>query len=540
MGMDSYLELFTTAYGWSLSNLIFGLLVDTGIVFVPLAATIIAVWSQAHVDGTENGGPMWAIRKLEIELYCAIFVMAMAFVPTSLASLDRARLTYTPDATPLEPAPVQITGGASGTTYDTAFGAPAGAVDVPVWWYAVMSVSSGITNAVRAGVAGGYLGLRQAEQTAQLATIPDAALRAEAQRFASECWTVARGMFYSGQIPMSGVATAVRADALYGPNDTEWIGSKIFVTDPAYYADIRAQSPVPGFALDFAADDKDAAPGTVGDSRPNCQRWWTEGGTGLRERLINSGPDKGANVFWGIASSAASGLTNSGALTLDYAKDQVLRQALWNTHSNFADTDKVLGGDNASRWGLPAAFSGLGIFAESPKASFSYYAVTQFLIMVQPLVLMALYIFMPLITVFSRYSLQFMIYGALAIFTVKFWAAMWAIAKFIDERLVAAMYGDSTILLRELFTNGLDGGAKRAVLNVLTLGLFMTLPLVWSGMMTWVGFHVGSAVNGMLSRAAGAGESAGKRGLGFAKNAADMAGETVGGAKYKSLRRLWR
>ncbi|MBW8833138.1 MAG: conjugal transfer protein TraG N-terminal domain-containing protein, partial [Burkholderiales bacterium] len=193
----------------------------------------------------------------------------------------------------------------------------------------------------------------------------------------------------------------------------------------------------------------------------------------------------------------------------DFVKDSILKQALWRSQSNFVQTDQIIGGKNESRWELPELLSGLGIANKGFEATFSYYPVVQFLTMAQPLVLMGIYIFLPLIVVFSRFSLQFMMYGALAIFTVKFWAAMWTIARYIDERLVTAMYGDNTILVREYLTNGLDGGAKRGILNVLTLGLFLALPLVWSGMMAWIGFKVGMAVEGAIKSAHQSGTQAG-------------------------------
>jgi hypothetical protein len=220
-----------------------------------------------------------------------------------------------------------------------------------------------------------------------------------------------------------------------------------------------------------------------------------------------------ADYVWGIYNTANTGLvagpSGAGGIDLDYVKDQILRQAMWRSHSNFVQTDQVIGGENASRWWLPEFLSGMGIASKSMEASFSYYPIVQFLTLSQPLILMALYMFLPLITVFSRFNLAFMMYGALAIFTVKFWAAMWAIARFIDERLVVAMYGDDTIFLREYITNGLDGGAKRMILNVLTLGLFISMPLVWSGMMAWIGFNVGAALKGAMESAHKAGAGAG-------------------------------
>ncbi|MBW8833169.1 MAG: conjugal transfer protein TraG N-terminal domain-containing protein, partial [Burkholderiales bacterium] len=282
MGMDSYLELFTTVFGWTLANHIYSILLDTGIVFIPLIVTIVAVWMEAHVDGPNGGGVEWAIRKMEVELTVALFVMSVCFVPTPWTTLDRATLLYKPDRTVAEPAPATVTGSNSGSTFGTAFGTGTGGagagVPVPLWWYTVMGLSSGVTAAVRAGVSDGFLGLRQAEELARLATIENPALRSEAQAFRNQCFVPAHARFHNPGTPPSEIVESVIANPLYGKDDTEWIGSRAFLSDPDYYASFRARQTVAGFTLDFLGDDKDAAPGTTGYSMPNCKRWWAEAG----------------------------------------------------------------------------------------------------------------------------------------------------------------------------------------------------------------------------------------------------------------------
>lgn len=514
MGFDSYIEIFTTVYGWTIANLIYSILLDTGIVFIPLIVTIIAVWLQAHEDGSENGGAQWAIRKMEVELVAALFVMSVCFVPTPFTTLDKAYLTFKPDGTLANPTPAAVTGNATGTTYDRAFGVSAGdSIPVPLWWYTVMGLSSGVNSAIRAGVTNSYLGLRQAEELAHLATIENPALRGEAQLFRSQCFMPAHAKFHSPGAAPSPTAESVLKDPLYGKDDTEWIGSKVYRLDPDYYLSFRAQQVVAGFPMDPGGDDKDASASDAG-SMPNCKRWWEDTGFGLRTRLINqSGTalQRASDQAWGIAAAANTGLSPliAAGFSADYVQDQMLKQALWRSQANFMQTDQVLGGANASRWSLPEFLSGIGIGSKGFEASFSYYPIVQFMTLAQPLILMGLYMFLPLIVMFSRFSLPFMMYGALAIFTVKFWAAMWAVARFIDERLVVAMYGDTTMLVREYLTNGLDGGAKRGILNVLTLGLFIALPMLWSGMMAWVGFKVGHGVNEAIGSAYQGGSQAG-------------------------------
>ena len=44
MSVDSYLELFTTMYGWAFAGIFRDVLVDTGVVFLPFIITIVSVW----------------------------------------------------------------------------------------------------------------------------------------------------------------------------------------------------------------------------------------------------------------------------------------------------------------------------------------------------------------------------------------------------------------------------------------------------------------------------------------------------------------
>jgi TraG-like protein, N-terminal region len=534
MGVDSYLELFTTFYGWTISNLIFSILVDTGLVFIPLIVTVIAVWQEAHVDGTENGGPEWAIRKLEVELIASLFVMSVAFVPSPFTTLDRLTLTYRPTASSINPSPPTVNTAGSGTSYDSAFNVTSN-VPVPLWWYMTMGLSSGVNNAVRAGIANDYIGLREAENAARFATLENPDLRLETQRFIAECYHTALSLYRSA--PPSAIATAIAADPIYA-GDLNWIGSRTLREDPNLYAAVRAKIAVDGFANDPSGDDMESAPGET-TSVPNCKRWWEDPTIGLRQKLVSSsgtGFQRAVDYVWGVIRAAPA----SGGVTLDLVQDKVLAEAVWRTHSNYMSTSQVLGEAgqpdffSANPSELKRAFGEIGgtigLVKTTTEATLSYYPVAQFMTMAQPLILMAIYIFLPLAVVFSRFSLKVMLLGALAIFTVKFWAAMFTIAHMIDQRLIVAMYPEavangstipatvsaSVMMLREFFTNGVDGGAKRMVLNILTMSLFFLLPVIWSSMMAWAGFAIGKAFDAALSRNDAAGKQAGSVGLSVA------------------------
>ncbi len=55
MSVDSYLELFTTLFGWSFYNVIWDVLVGTGIVYLPFLGILIDNWREPAQGG--NSAP---------------------------------------------------------------------------------------------------------------------------------------------------------------------------------------------------------------------------------------------------------------------------------------------------------------------------------------------------------------------------------------------------------------------------------------------------------------------------------------------------
>ncbi|MDO5693464.1 MAG: hypothetical protein Q4G70_13495 [Pseudomonadota bacterium] len=81
---------------------------------------------------------------------------------------------------------------------------------------------------------------------------------------------------------------------------------------------------------------------------------------------------------------------------------------------------------------------------------------------------------------------------------------MWFIAQWIDARLIAGMYPGSkgNVFLQELThlaSGSVPQGYKRMILNVLLMALFIGLPLIWTGMMAWIGIRMGGELGQMLS-----------------------------------------
>jgi hypothetical protein len=86
-----------------------------------------------------------------------------------------------------------------------------------------------------------------------------------------------------------------------------------------------------------------------------------------------------------------------------------------------------------------------------------------------------------------------LVMGAMAIFTVKFWSVLWYLALWVDQNLILSMYPDVNIFF-QIFANPGEHDSKRMLLNMITMSLYLGLPLLWSGMMAWAGVHVGRSI----------------------------------------------
>lgn len=168
--------------------------------------------------------------------------------------------------------------------------------------------------------------------------------------------------------------------------------------------------------------------------------------------------------------------------------------AVWSSNdlaaNNTATTGIIGTAANFVKGGLAAG----GVVTASALLAVGMTVMLQALPMIQALILLGIYALLPLIIVLSRYSIEFLITGALAIFTVKFWSVLWYVAMWVDQNLIQSMYPDVNIFLL-VFTNPGEHDSKRLLLNMLTTVFYLGLPLLWSGMMAWVGMHAGRALD---------------------------------------------
>lgn len=116
--------------------------------------------------------------------------------------------------------------------------------------------------------------------------------------------------------------------------------------------------------------------------------------------------------------------------------------------------------------------------------------------MVQAQVLMGLYALLPFFILISRYKFSLLIIGAVVLFIVKFWTVLWFFAWWVDQNLIQAFYPDPGSITT-LYS--FDLTIKRIILNFLTGGLYLALPLLLSVYVGLAGIRAATQLEGVTS-----------------------------------------
>lgn len=475
MNVDSYLELYTTIYGWQFYGALWQLLTAAGLHLLPFIGILVGNIVDAHAQGATGEQ---AVRRVEADLFLALLVLVVSGPP--VISLSASVLHYqTAVGGP-------VTTGSTGTTYDSAFSAAPNAVDVPIAWYAAMAIASGINRGVMATMpqAGGE-NLRQLQQRMGLLNIKDQGLRAEAGRFQSECYVPALAILGRDSIPAD-----VMASQGWDGDNLNWIGAPLFLQRPGYYDVLHARDPVPGFTT------------TAGDvAYVDCKTWWSDPGAGLRARLLVQARAD-ATITAAVSSLIQSGLDAT-------RRDDLLIQKMLQNATMAAWSDNNLSGnhteDGMGRLGgyITRAASTVSLTVVTFFLNIMLDAVQQALPMIQAFVLFGLYTLLVFVPMLARYDLSVVVIGMVAIFATKFLSVLWYMVQWLDQYLIKALFGGSFLSgdgLSQFFLNPTEFGTKRLVLDLVVTSFYLGLPLIWYAMIGWAGIQVGNAVSaGMRS-----------------------------------------
>jgi len=475
MGVNSFLEVFTTLFGWVLYESFWNILADTGLVWIPVFGIILKNVIQARTSGADEGNAgHLSLKRIEIEVIAMFLVIVVAALPTYEVRLSS--IEYYKPASTCDESDEVISGDATGTTYDAAFVNLGGAVArAPLWWALVGYVSSGITSAAVKAIPC-QADLRGISFKLNQERLIDPRLRQEVQEFTTQCFYPARAKLLRDK-----PAAPIEAD------DTEWLGSDFFQLAAGYYDTFYSKTPRIGFPYQTPRDDGFPS----GDwGYPTCNEWWLQPDpqVGLRARIV-------AAFETDVVEDLESWF---GSSTREEAENQVIKTLLRsdNVASQF---DAGLGaglGRNDGVWGAitsgATALSSTAGLALNAAPHFSkMYIVREAAPIVQALLLMVLVMLLGFLMVFSGYSVSAIAVASVAYFGIKFWTALWAVAYWLDNHMIEAMTPASNGMVAAVaYAIGL--GDKQWLFNFITSALYVFFPMTWTVLLGWAGYRVGN------------------------------------------------
>lgn len=495
IGVQSYPELYTMLIGWDLYGKMWELLTQTGIAYLPFIGMILRSIAQSYITSGVQGAAQ-SLRDMEVKIISTLFIIMLGvspFIPLSTHTISFSPIcgkdndTYHP--------------GSTGTTYDKAFMLPSNEVRVPIWWYGVMTVSSGMTNA-----ASHHLGclpnLRKMVTTVNMTGISDPAVKEELLDFQNMCYSPAKTQWLSENKSdadnASNLEKVKRSIKKYGEEDTEWLGSHAF--SDTYYRSLKSSRPVIGFhyqsTQDLNAESNKTNPPEYGS--PSCYEWWNDATHGLKKRVYDALPSGFKYEFRDVLKS-------------EKHQDSAIRRIIMHTPSYENANNTV------SNLGLAHAATALGILYHQMTEYPKIYAAAQSAPIIQSLLLLMIYVFLPFGLVFSGYKPSAFVIGASVIFSLIFWSFIWHLVSWVDTALMKALYSD-----------WFEKQSPQATLVDMIIGsLVIAAPVFWFAFMGVLGVTVGNLIDGSFSSMGRIGDKAAESGANMAKNAASAATKAV-------------
>ncbi|MEW8048437.1 MAG: conjugal transfer protein TraG N-terminal domain-containing protein [Candidatus Thiodiazotropha sp.] len=549
--VGSLFEIYTTMYGWSLYNTFYDLLSITGILYFPFLMTLYHNWKKPYESQEGKAASVTSQRRMQVAV--VTLIMAFIFAVLPVINLNLGDISYHKVCNDGGAAVVtDHTAGTEATVYTDNVGSDLDATRVPMYWWFLLSFSSGVNNAASSGVAC-FEDIKGLDQQLRNLTIREPSLREEYTRFANECYLPAKSRLFAGLNGRLGedfqnyVTNQLNLLAPDGDPDPLYIGSDFLLQTPGFYewssytpetcattlsgCSFRARRTVSHWPYNATRDvnhsETDVTAGLPG--MPYCDEWWetTANGTdgqplGLKYKLLNSTERASTDITdWdddmGIIWNTRRILENTYALTFSDEELERLTISRYTdrepppmTDDQFFRSAEVV--NNSLSAGGYAA--GLAVAAESAAlpilgAAATYAAIdvantlkdfylTMFILksaapFAQAVLLMMMYALMIFYLVVSEYDLEAILLMTFLILAVRFFTPLWDIADYLDARLFSAMYPDP---LNELSTT-LTQGVNRVILDMVMTVNYIVVPVVLFAIMGMAAAKLGKAAGAM-------------------------------------------
>jgi hypothetical protein len=490
LGVQSFPELYTMLMGWHLYDQLWDLLSKTGIAFLPFIGIILRNIKQTYESQETKDAASTSLRRMEMDIIATLLIILLGVSP--FIPLEPSQVSYSPvchakgQNNTYHPGDTQ-------TTWDIAFTEPTTA-NVPLWWMAVLSISEGFASSANTMVAC-VPDLRKMVTEVNSTQLTDPTLKQELKQFELNCYIPARTAYLQDAEKNNSNLQAINDNRdKYDTEDTEWIGSHGF--QATYYQNLHAQQPVQGFPYnaseDINADSNKANPPAYGS--PDCNTWWNDSQNGLKKKLYQALPKNFGDEFVDFFKD-----DSTGALKDDVIKRITLNEGYQSANNTVGDAGYSPAATAIGEW-----FTQLSTY---PKL----YAAAQAAPIIQALLLLMIYTFLPFALVFSGYKPSTFITGAAIIFSMIFWSFIWHLVSYVDSTLMNALYGDSWFAKQS---------PSATLADMITGTLIIIAPLFWFSFMGAMGVAIGDVVSRIFTGMNEPNNRAAEQGSAMAKAAA--------------------
>lgn len=511
MIVHSYLELTTTVIGWHIATQITKLLVASGLVYIPLGIVLVRNWvSPIRSQESKDSAPV-SLRRMEqdtvliILVFVFLFLPAVPVAPSNILYLDSNMENTVSAGDPNVPFMRDIS--------------PPDEIKVPVLWWFVHEISSFATRSVVKIIDGmsDPSVLRPTLMRLARLRITDNELINEIRTFRRDCYEPSLAKYQALENPPK------TDDPL---QDVDWIGSRLFIETPGFYSKCNDVSRcgtgyhAKDYKSNWASVDKTRS---FGAGKPYCDIWWTHSKIGLRNKIFSALESEAPWLHEAIQDVRENGTNNENISVVDY-EDHVIRRittkAPWIMVER-ADRGKSISWfskDIFSINGMQQIIASIGALIVSAISSVFMEFVVIGLPMGQAIFLMMFYLSIPLAIPFSVIYPQIIVRFIIIMFSLRFVTALWALAKFLDEKLLETMYPDSSLI-----EFGGSGTAADLVLNLITIFSYLTLPVLWFLVMSSLGSTSSQYLSSVWSQFNQRMESTTKTGTEMAAKGASLA-----------------
>ena len=485
MLVHSYFELTTTAIGWYIANKVAEFLVESGLIFLPILVVLCKNWFEPMRSQEGKAARIVSLRRMEQDVILALLVIVIGFLP----------------AIPLAPADIQYVDTSTNNIVSAddknspylQFYTPNREIQIPIAWWLVYEVSSLGTNAVIEFI--DNLShpsiLRSLLRRVGKVRIENQVVIHEIRLFRHDCYEPSLAKFQKSENQPASSSLV---------EDVDWLGSRIFLTTPGFYKRcLDIDNCGTGYYAKTTMSQwlKASEQESYGPGQPFCDVWWAHETLGLRKKILDE-LHQAAPWFSDDVDRIKSkhdGKTDSLQRAMHH-EDSFLRRFI--SHPPKPASQRADDNQTFTFWspkilsfdGIQQILGSIGALIASAILHISMELIVIGLPMLQALILMMLYVSIPFVVPYAIVNPSIFLRIVISLFALRFVSAIWALAEFLDEKLIEVMYPDFSI-----FEHGYSGSAADIVLNLITLCSYITLPVAWFYLMGSMGSKVIGRLN---------------------------------------------